>query len=559
MSTQTGVWYDDADGDTPDGTAEVIRIAGCPGGGKTTWLMNKVREHAREGMEPYDMYYLTFTNSGRSEVADRLVTTFDGGDEDEISDRAKTFHGLACSVCCKAGIIENTREQIALPGSEVHEEFCARYGLAYEADEDDPLIAKREGTETTNAGNQLFGLAEWLRYTQNPPEACAQSPENIQLPAPYPRTVELLKAWERFKREEYELPQYEHADYVNEAIECGLAPNVDVLFIDEFQDLCPQEYLLYLTWQQSGEIETIYIAGDANQSIFGFRAGTPRYFTGTTADSTIGRMKSYRCPSAIVNVARGILEAHPNTDPNGFTAAKQEGTAERVRLSYGPDLVESVRGDIDAHDENEDGNTIFVLTRTNKQARSVASTFDAEGVPYAFLGREDEDQPWGDDLSLAYRALEVVANGQKLQYKPEEIRWALEDNLTEAAAEKSINEINDMSVPALLREMDLHYHERKRLEGALKAGAWTQPAKVKVGTMHAAKGLEAPCVYLFDSMTHSLYQKYVESETAAEEHRLYYVGATRASETLRVVTDHEGMGTEVFPPFADGLPGGESR
>lgn len=559
MSTETRAWYDDTDGETPDGTAEVNRTVGCPGGGKSTRLINKVREHAREGMEPYDMYYLTFTNSGRSEVADRLVTAFDGGDEDEIKDRAKTFHGLACSVCCAAGIIENTNEQVALPGSEVHEEFCARYGLSYDADEDDPLIAKREGTETTHAGNQLFGLAEWLRYTQNPPEACAQSPENIQLPAPYPRTVELLKAWERFKREEYELPQYEHADYVDEAIECGLASDLDVLFIDEFQDLCPQEYLLYLTWQQSGEIEMIYIAGDPNQSIYGFRAGTPRYFIGTTVDETVTRMKSYRCPSNIVDVAAGVLEAHPDTDPNGFTAAKQGGTAERVRLPYGPDLAGSIRGDLDAHNENEDGNTVFVLTRTNKQARSVASTFDGEGVPYAFLGREDDKQPWGDGLSLAYRALETVANGQKLQHKPSEIRGALKDRLTETATEKSVDEINDMQVAALLREMDLHYPEHKRFESALKAGAWTQPAKVKVGTMHGAKGLEAPCVYLFDSMTHSLYQKYVESENAAEEHRLYYVGATRASETLRVVTGHEGLGTEVFPPFADGLPGGESR
>lgn len=200
-----------------------------------------------------------------------------------------------------------------------------------------------------------------------------------------------------------------------------------------------------------------------------------------------------------------------------------------------------------------------MLTRTNKQSRSIGSTLDDAGIPYSHFGREDKYQPWGDGLTLLHRALESVRTDQKLQYKPGEIRWALEERLTDAAVEQSIEEINAMTPTELLQQMDLHYTERKRLQGALNADEWTAPAEVKVGTIHSAKGLEVPCVYLFDSMTAGVYRKYIESENAAEEHRLYYVGATRASETLRVVSGHESMGTEVFPPFADGLPGGDGR
>ena len=47
--------------------------------------------------------------------------------------------------------------------------------------------------------------------------------------------------------------------------------------------------------------------------------------------------------------------------------------------------------------------------------------------------------------------------------------------------------------------------------------------------------------------------RYRSGETRAEEHRIYYVGATRASESLHVV-DGFFDGPRV-PIFADGLPG----
>lgn len=82
------------------------------------------------------------------------------------------------------------------------------------------------------------------------------------------------------------------------------------------------------------------------------------------------------------------------------------------------------------------------------------------------------------------------------------------------------------------------------------------PAAIKVGTIHSSKGLEAPCTHLFDGYPGRMKREYRNGRNADEEHRLYYVGATRASETLRVITDFDGMGAEVFPAFEGGLPEG---
>lgn len=147
---------------------------------------------------------------------------------------------------------------------------------------------------------------------------------------------------------------------------------------------------------------------------------------------------------------------------------------------------------------------MFVLTRTNKQARKITSTFDDAGVSHSFFGRDAENQPWGDGLTLVYRGLEAIDKGQGLQHKPAGIRYAVLDRISESSDLGTLDNLNGMSSMSIVRQLDLYYPERKRLKGALKAAEWSHPERVKVGTIHSAKGLEAPCVYLFDSLPHTI-------------------------------------------------------
>ncbi|MFC7223373.1 3'-5' exonuclease [Halalkalicoccus sp. GCM10025322] len=555
MNITEGTEHAETSADTD--RAKVVRVVGCPSGGKTTRLLDLVEQHAADGKAPEDMLYLTFTRSGKTEVAERLTTTLDC-DEERAEGRASTFHGAACSACYRTGVIDEG-EQIIPLGSDTHIAFCEQVGFSYDPDYRDPLIETRDDDTAGDPGSQLFALADWLRYTRNPPEACTKAPSAVPMPAPYNQTVRLLREWDTFKRSAYGRPRFEHADYVDAAIDGGLVPKVDVLFIDEFQDLCPQEYALYDTWIRGrNRVETAYIAGDANQSVYGFRAGTPRYFIGTSRDDEIEQLVSYRCPAEIVSVARGVLEAHPDTDPNGFTAARDGGTVERVRLQTPRELTDRLWSDIITHDPNDDGHRVFLLTRTNKQARSVASALDNCGVPHSYFGRNESNQPWGDGLALVYRGTEAIGREQEIQYKPAEIKRAVQERITASSEIETYDELNALDPTKIVKRLDLYWSERKRLLGALSAPNWCNPNHVSVGTMHSAKGLEAPCVYLFDTMPHSVYESYIDGTNADEEHRVYYVGASRASETLRVVSDY-WVGGEPFPPFADGLPAADGE
>ena len=574
-----------ATGTGDDERARVTKLNGAPGAGKTAQLTEYAEEERNRGLPLADLYYLTFTRAGRRESEGRLKEVYPECDPDDAEDHAKTVHGAAWRACWEADVIEDPK-QVIQPGSgggdgdgvlSPYEAFCKREGMTFSPGSKDPLKLARDGDSADKSGNRFYAVYNWLKLTRKPYEKFAQAP--VDLPMGRSAALRLFEAWDDFKQNVWERPLLEHTDYVDEAIDRGLVPPVSVLFIDEFQDLSPQEYLLIKTWRGSGEIDRMYLAGDVNQSVYSFRAARPVYFAETEADNEEMRVESYRCPVAIVSVARGILEACDGTDPNGFRAKRRGGTVNRPRLETGDELAGSVRYALATHEPDEDtGNTVFLLTRTNRQVGTLASKLEAEGVRYSMLG-SGRDR-WGEELCGLYDALASLRDRDTVRV---DVLARLTDNIPSGgdvldrvvggkALPPRVIANSDVEIPTddaraaleaegqptapvrLASELDVHYYDRRRLKNALRAGGDAEPGRVKVGTIHAAKGLEAPCVYLFDDYTANLRESYHTGETTAEEHRLYYVGATRASETLNVVAGFSPTGSEVFPPMEGQLP-----
>jgi len=547
-------------------SAEVYKLSGAPGVGKTSRLFDLVREERERGTKLTDLYYLTFARSARSESQAELCEVFADTDikEDDIKKRAKTFHGATWVACAGNDLWEDPGKQIIQPSTDEHEyrTFCNRVGLKY-AGKTDALRAERDGEDVSGNGDRLFAISDWLSLTCRPPEDHHLAPTS--LPLDHTRAVDLLREWEEYKRNGGAgggLPRYEHTDYVDVALERDYRPPASVLFIDEFQDLAPQEYALFKQWRDSGQFDRIYIAGDENQSIYSFRAGTPLYFEETDTDSVESKKMSYRCPSEIVAVARGVLRACEHTEPRGFQAYKHGGEALRVSLPEASDLAGHVVDQAHRHDAESGEASVYILARANYQVRAIARMLIEHGVPYDYLG--SKTSAWREPLPEIYHALtrlndptggistELTHN--LLDYTPGSGRRAQLDTMGDVYPTADVvDALADLGTPKeIVGALDLRKRQKDMLRGAL-SGADVSPEDVKIGTIHSAKGLEAPCVLLVENTTSRLKDVYYsDPDVAAEEHRLGYVGATRASETLHVVADL--FDSPVSPVFDGELP-----
>lgn len=558
----------------------VVKYDGAPGAGKTTALFEAVDDLAEEGYALDDVLYLTFTRSGRREVRERLLDVYPASTRDERKGSARTFHGAALSECLAAGVVDDVGAQVITQDNDedVYRAFARRAGLRYETPSGKGgLEGTREGGGVGEAsGNRLFAVAEWLTLRRHPPAEHRHAP--VSLPFDEETATTLLSAWEEFKRSgrarDGVSRLFEHHDYVAEAVEYGLVPDARTLFVDEFQDLSPLEYELFETWRDAGTFDVIYIAGDANQAIYGFRGATSEFFETTPVDKTRPLKRSYRVPASPARVARGVLDANPDTDHGGFRAVRDGGSARHYSGLSKDGLVELVARSL-GENSVEDGVSTFLLARTNRHVSALKSTLRDGGVPHIEIGAAS--QVWDDGLTAVYRALAALGDerpafvadvkelldvvgddgtGERARRlvggKPMLDRIDGDD--AEAFAYEDVRRAFPEDAPALVGEFEaFRDYQHAALLNALDAGARHPPEHVRVGTIHSAKGLEAPgCILLGDYSKRVEDAYYNSRSTRAEEHRLYYVGASRASETLYVVTDHFDGPT--FPGFTPRPP-----
>lgn len=536
---------------------DVIRIDGAPGAGKTHTLKQKLIEERQAGVGPFDFYWVTFTTAGTEDVEPEVKDVFVGdGDADDVEDRARTLHSLSLSLLLREGHIEMDDDYegpgpIISPGGsrddvDVFAEFCDREHIRYDAKAADPkkMLAGEESTQYN--GNTLFAINQFLTQTCKPISKWHDAGIDIDMPD---ETVELLlEEWDRFKREAYDVRLFEHGDYIDYCHDIGSVPDIDVLLMDEFQDFAPQEYRLFKQWRDSGEIDRIYIAGDANQSIYSFKGGTPYYFAETPADDEIVLSDSYRCPSRVAEVGNRLLEANHETTSRGFTGVDTGGRVGWISPSDKHNLAARVKTAALQHEADE--TSVMLLARTNSQLRDMMNDLQDCGVPFEVLG--SYGGVWSGTMKQIYACLTrwqergdtyATANLRAVvnQLPDTEARRQLGKR---HGATKSIDEVrkvfgNYATAGELVRDTELPKWRKRLLRSALDTDTELTPESVKVGTVHSAKGLEAASVFLFTSSTERIRQEVERDDTAAaEEHRVWYVGATRASQELSLVEDY---------------------
>ncbi|MFH1568937.1 MAG: ATP-dependent helicase, partial [Gemmatimonadota bacterium] len=202
---------------------------------------------------------------------------------------------------------------------------------------------------------------------------------------------------------------------------------IEHLLVDEFQDVNLVQYrLVKLMASGSG----LFVIGDPDQSIYGFRGASPEYFGQLEQDypttRTLHLGSNYRSHPVVVAAAEGVMGrlaegegggAGPaRTDARGgamqaarVAGPEEAGEAARVRLVATPsEMAEGIAvvreisrlvggADMmqtDAHSGRPDNARtqygfadVAVLFRTGRQAEALEECFLTEGIPYRLVGQ----------------------------------------------------------------------------------------------------------------------------------------------------------------------------
>lgn len=386
----------------------------------------------------------------------------------------------------------------------------------------------------------------------------------------------LLETWKLLKELPEDAPERRRFSY---------------LLIDEFQDINPLQYRLIREWGRGGR--ELFVIGDPDQSIYGFRGGDPNVFPdlkNAYPDVIFIRLEeNYRSGTAILKAALEVISHNPGGTrrmtaksecrfPVRIAAAEDQRreaifvAKEITRQIGGIDMLDTDQNGLDEGRPVRGFSDIAVLCRTHKQAALLEKCFRQEGIPYLVAGREDFLKEREVRAALYFfrhilyqkeEAAEALCRRflgsilgekreerfacliEKYQKKVKRVRpvklleeWA-EDIILEN--EDAMKKLTDMSVLYPTMEDFLHTISFGEEGDVRRNGGRKYTADaVTLMTLHGSKGLEFPVVFLFgmDKGRFPLEFGSMEADLE-EERRLCYVGMTRAKEELILVCGKE--------------------
>jgi len=362
------------------------------------------------------------------------------------------------------------------------------------------------------------------------------------------------------------------------------------VLVDEYQDVNHAQVALLR--QLAGAAESVTAIGDPDQAIYSFRGSDPAHFLRFGEDfpgAEVVRLgDNYRSTVTIINASDRIIRGR---DREGERAAARprEGQGLLLEISrFATDKAEATF--VGRRIERMAGGDIAVLYRLNAQARELCAALDRGGIPFQRVGIGQAGRDQASRAVLALARLVVRAGGNAARRTLESL----------GMKEKTIRSALDAIRPAPETQADLLLRAGRVLTGALpgRADAMTQAAaalalragdeggglfdfitaaplavredpfaarceKVTLSTLHAAKGLEFPVVFII-GMEDGLIPFLREGEEDRdglldEERRLLYVGMTRARDRLLLSSARRrflfGRSEErVVSPFLEEMP-----
>ena len=487
---------------------DIHKIFGPPGCGKTTYLLNVVDRELEAGVSSAKIGYFSFTRKAANEARDRAIQKFPQLNAKTDFPYFRTLHSLAFQ--CLGVRSEDIMQ------AEHFREFAAQAGIELSLSHDTEVDLVKPDNPILNEINIARIKGEDLKTHYN----------KCGLDIEWHHFEFVERTYRHYKRSKNLL---DFTDLLEMIVnEPERLPMLEVLIVDEAQDLSRLQWMMVeaLTLRS----KRTFLAGDDDQAIFFFAGADVKSFLAFEGSVTILN-QSYRVPAKVHTLANNIVRRIRERQPKEWESREFEGSVKTYhRFEDVP--VESGQWLIMA-------STNYMLNPIHEWLKSIGVLFERNGVPSLSPQIAQAVVEWErlrrgkalgyNSVQTVYRYLDTsaVARGYKT-FKTGDIDglYTLDELkekhglLTDAVWYEALTKIAD--------------DKKEYLISLLRRGVkLSQAPKVRLSTIHGAKGGEADNVMLLMDLSPKFAKEYASN--ADNVHRLFYVGVTRAKQSLHLV------------------------
>ncbi|WP_353186378.1 UvrD-helicase domain-containing protein, partial [Parapedobacter lycopersici] len=361
----------------------VMIVAGA-GSGKTRVITYRVAHLIKQGVDPFQILVLTFTNKAAKEMRNRITAV--------VGDEARniwmgTFHSVF------AKILRAEAEHIGYPRNftiyDTDDSKSLLRAILKEMQLDDKLYnANFVYNRISSAKNNLISATEYssneqiqaddfangrgqlgqiyLTYTQRCYKAGAMDFDDL-----------LFKTNVLFREYPEVLHKYQH--------------KFKYLMVDEYQDTNFSQYLIVR--KLAAINENICVVGDDAQSIYAFRGANIQNILNFEKDYPDLRVfkleQNYRSTQNIVNAANSIIANNKDQLKKNVFSENEQGEKIRVNRAFSDNEEGKIVAETIAQERALHGGKYLdfaILYRTNAQSRAMEEALRKINIPYKIYG-----------------------------------------------------------------------------------------------------------------------------------------------------------------------------
>ncbi len=552
-----------------------LLIKAGPGTGKTSVLAYRIAWLIQNGLfSPQEILAMTFTNQAAKEMKVRVKNLLEDSSADYDAITISTFHSWATTLLPNINIISEhdanslLKEAIKMAGIDLKRSKAIAKQVI--------MLKQAPMSKTINTAIRAFKDADGASNVKGTESIKKLSNANADkkniltnndnsVLAAYFFYMGLLL---RYNLIDFDFLLLNALELIEDpAFLMSCHDRWKYILIDEFQDVNLVQFEIARLLSDGKRLTAI---GDPNQSIYGFRGALPAsinnlktYFEDV---EIISLNTAYRCWQEPLDVASSVLDIKPVNAHKGrgrkvrvfgLKSSYEEGRwiASEIERLCGALSYEDVNRRHSYREAEYSLSDVAILLRTYNLSSSIESALLQHGIPYRVIrGKSLLECP---DIMLIWRIMTLKEYPQNSFHKRQIIA---EKGITEDAVSRAISLLRDKDFDGLLSCLNINMSvdiklflkliEKEDNISSMLLKDYKDLdylnisfSGVTIMTMHSAKGLEFPIVFIPRCQDGIIPLK---GSDEAEEKRLFYVALTRGKEEVIITYSFKGADKSRF-------------